>query len=87
MLELRAAISDRAHVEILLAQIYNRHAYREERRAALVRWANYVFRSLVGTEANVMPSAAPSIEQAGGSEEQFRLLGPRIDDIASCITY
>jgi integrase len=38
-----------------VAAIYNRHAYLEERRAALVRWADYVLRLAHATDANVTP--------------------------------
>jgi hypothetical protein len=38
-----------------VAAIYNRHAYLDERRAALVRWADYVLRLAHATDANVTP--------------------------------
>jgi hypothetical protein len=38
-----------------VAAIYNRHAYLEERRAALVRWADYVLQLAHATDVNAMP--------------------------------
>jgi integrase len=37
-----------------VAAIYNRHAYLDERRAALVRWADYVLQLARETDANAM---------------------------------
>jgi hypothetical protein len=41
-----------------VAAIYSRHAYLEERRAALSRWADYVLQLAHASDANAMPLRA-----------------------------
>jgi hypothetical protein len=41
-----------------VAAVYNRHAYLEERKAALEAWGRYIEGKIRGTPQNVVPLAA-----------------------------